>query len=64
MAHLEEKLDPNTFLRVHRSSIVNLQYVKEVRPESDGDYGVVLRNGQKIPMSRSYRARIRNWMER
>ncbi len=64
MARLEEKLDPSTFLRVHRSSIVNLQYVKEVRPENDGDYGVVLRNGQKIPMSRSYRARIRNWMER
>lgn len=64
MARLEEKLDPGTFLRVHRSSIVNLQYVKEVRPETDGDYGVVLRNGQKIPMSRSYRARIRNWMER
>ena len=64
MSRLEEKLDPNMFLRVHRSSIVNLQYVKEVRPENDGDYGVVLRNGQKIPMSRSYRARIRNWMER
>jgi len=64
MSRLEEKLDPSTFLRVHRSSIVNLQYVKEVRPEMDGDYDVVLRNGQKIPMSRSYRSRIKNWLER
>lgn len=64
MTHLEEKLDPSTFLRVHRSSIVNLQYVKEVRPEIDGEYGVHLLNGQKIPMSRTYRSRIKNWLER
>jgi two-component system LytT family response regulator len=64
MTHLEEKLDPNTFLRVHRSSIVNLQYVKEVRPEIDGEYGVHLLNGQKIAMSRGYRSRIKNWLER
>lgn len=64
MTHLEEKLDPSTFLRVHRSSIVNLQYVKEVRPEVDGEYGVLLHNGQKISMSRSYRSRIKYWLER
>jgi two-component system LytT family response regulator len=63
MAHIEEKLDPNTFLRVHRSSIVNLQYVKEVRPEIDGEYGVFLINGQKISMSRSYRSRIKYFLE-
>jgi two-component system LytT family response regulator len=63
MAHIEEKLDPNTFLRVHRSSIVNLQYVKEVRPEVDGEYGVFLLNGQKISMSRSYRSRIKYFLE-
>ena len=64
MAHLEEKLDPAVFLRVHRSSIVNLQYVKEVRPEIDGEYGVLLHNGQKISMSRSYPSRIKSWLER
>ncbi len=36
MAHLEQRLDPQQFLRVHRSFIVNLQYVKEVRNEHDG----------------------------
>lgn len=64
MTRLEEKLDPSTFLRVHRSSIVNLQYVKEVRPEVDGEYGVHMLNGQKIAMSRGYRSRIKNWLER
>ena len=64
MTRLEEKLDPSTFLRVHRSSIVNLQYVKEVRPEMDGEYGVHMLNGQKIAMSRGYRSRIKHWLER
>ncbi|HEX4311175.1 MAG TPA: LytTR family DNA-binding domain-containing protein [Acidobacteriaceae bacterium] len=58
MSDLEEKLDPGMFARVHRSAIVNLQYVKEVRTESRRDFAVLLVNGQKIPMSRSYHARI------
>jgi len=58
MARLQEKLDPEVFLRIHRSSIVNLQFVKEVRTEADGEYSVVLLNGEKVSMSRSYRARI------
>ncbi len=64
MARLEERLDPEMFLRVHRSSIVNLQYVKEVRTEPSGDFSVVLVNGQKVPMSRSYRSRVGEWLIR
>lgn len=58
MARLEERLDPHAFLRVHRSSIVNLQHVKEVRTESDGETAVILVSGQRVPMSRSYRSRM------
>jgi two-component system LytT family response regulator len=62
MARLEEKLDPEMFLRIHRSSIVNLQHVKEVRTETDGEYAVVLVNGEKLSMSRGYRSRINGWL--
>ena len=62
MAHLEGKLDPEMFLRIHRSSIVNLQHVKEVRTETDGEYAVVLINGEKLSMSRGYRSRINGWL--
>lgn len=59
MASMEQKLDPRSFLRVHRSAIVNLKYVREVRTEAQGDFVVQMVEGQKVPMSRSYHARIR-----
>lgn len=58
MAHLQERLDPRGFLRVHRSFIVNLKYVKEVRREPDGDSVVILDTGQKVAMGRSYRSSL------
>jgi two-component system, LytTR family, response regulator len=58
MTSIEQRLDPRQFLRVHRSAIVNLRYVKELRSKSRGECMVHLVNGQKLPMSRSYRARI------
>jgi len=58
MAHLEERLDPHMFLRVHRSFIVNLQFVKEVRTEQDGESSVIMLDGQRIAMSRSYKSRL------
>ncbi len=64
MARVEERLDPQLFLRVHRSAMVNLQHVKEVRTESDGESAVVLVNGQKVPMSRTYRSRMHRLMNR
>ncbi|WP_348262895.1 LytTR family DNA-binding domain-containing protein [Telmatobacter sp. DSM 110680] len=64
MSSMEQRLDPELFLRVHRSAIVNLRYVKEVRTESRGDFMVHLVNGQKLPMSRGYHARINDLLSR
>ena len=64
MAHLEERLDPEMFLRVHRSSIVNLQHVKEIRSETNGVCAVILVDGQKVSISRSYPCGVSEWMIR
>jgi two-component system, LytTR family, response regulator len=63
MAHLEARLDPASFIRVHRSTIVNLQYVKEIRTDTqEGEPFVLMRDGQRLPLSRGYRVRIAQLM--
>jgi two-component system, LytTR family, response regulator len=65
MAHFEGRLDPASFIRVHRSTIVNLQYVKEIRTDTqEGEAFVLMRDGQKLPLSRGYRSRIAQLMAR
>jgi two-component system LytT family response regulator len=52
---LLERLDPRHFVRIHRSTIVNVDRVKEMQPWVGGDYIVVLNDGRKLRVSRSYR---------
>ena len=58
IGHVESRLDPTVFVRVHRSAIVNLHYVKELKNRPGGEASVVLRSGEMIIMSRTYRARF------
>jgi two-component system LytT family response regulator len=55
LARLEDQLDPSRFARIHRSAIINLDRMKELRPQSHGEYLVVLNDGTELKMSRSYR---------
>ncbi|HEU0079894.1 MAG TPA: LytTR family DNA-binding domain-containing protein, partial [Longimicrobiaceae bacterium] len=57
MGELEARLDPRRFLRVHRSTIVNLDRVRELRPWFGGDYRVSLLDGTELHLSRLYRSR-------
>ncbi|HEX6808563.1 MAG TPA: LytTR family DNA-binding domain-containing protein [Gemmatimonadaceae bacterium] len=53
---LEARLDPKAFTRVHRSAIVSLSRIAEVRRQPDGSMQLVLRDGTALPVSRSRRA--------
>ncbi|PYQ66603.1 MAG: hypothetical protein DMF53_03275 [Acidobacteria bacterium] len=58
MSGVESKLPEERFLRIHRSAIVNLEAVRELKPSPHGDFVVVLRSGKKLPLSRGYRDRL------
>lgn len=55
MKNLEDQLDSARFVRIHRSTIVNLEKVKELQPFFRGEYVVVLHNGTTLKLSRGYR---------
>ncbi len=60
LKEFQTKLDPTLFLRVHRSTIINATYIKELKSRNNGDYDVTLDNGQVIRVSRHYR---KNWQQ-
>jgi len=58
MSSLEARLDPKRFLRIHRSTMVNIERIQELQPLFHGDYVVILRNGAQLNLSRGYRQRL------
>jgi two-component system LytT family response regulator len=64
MKSLEAVLDPKVFQRVHRSTIVNVQRVRRLRPHTNGEYFLMLDDGQEIKLSRSYRDRVDQLLQR
>lgn len=51
---IETKLDPQIFMRIHRSTIVNLERIKSLHPMFNGDQLVILKNGRELNLSRNY----------
>lgn len=60
MAHLESELDPQQFVRIHRSTIVNVDRIQEMQSSFNGEYVVLLRTGVRLTLSRGYRDAIQN----
>ena len=58
LASLDERLDPTSFVRVHRSAIVRLDRVRELRSSAFGEWVIVLRDGTRIPVSRRRREQV------
>jgi two-component system LytT family response regulator len=59
MSTLEASLDPEIFLRIHRSLIVNVGRIKELQPAGHGEYVVVLRSGVRLQSGRSYHEKVK-----
>jgi two-component system LytT family response regulator len=55
LSSLEARLDPERFVRIHRSTVINLDRIRELRPHWHGDYKLILQSGQVLPLSRRYR---------
>ena len=62
MKDLESQLNPEIFQRVHRSTIVNLKQVSRLCSHMNGEYHLVLNNGQSVKMSRSYKEKIKHFL--
>ena len=64
IGRVSERLDPNRFVRIHRSVIVSLRKIKELQPCDNGEYIAVLRNGKELSCSRGYRTELQRLIGR
>jgi two-component system, LytTR family, response regulator len=64
IGHVSERLDPDQFIRIHRSTIVNVKQIKELQPCNSGEYIVVLKSGKELSCSRGYRAGLQQLIEK
>jgi two-component system LytT family response regulator len=60
MGRIERDLDADQFVRIHRSTIVNVDCIQELRPSFSGEYVVLLRGGTRLTLSRGYRDALQN----
>ena len=58
---IEARLDPRHFFRIHRSTIVNIEKIREMHPWFNGDYAVTLKDGTRLTLSSTYRDRLKDF---
>ena len=61
---LEAQLDPGSFMRVHRSTIVNIDRIQELQPWFHGEYRVVMQDGAELTLSRTYKDKLNGFLAR
>jgi len=64
ISRIAERLNPNLFIRIHRSTIVNVRKIKELIPVNSGEYIVILKTGKELSCSRGYRAGLQSVIDR
>jgi two-component system, LytTR family, response regulator len=58
LSAMEEQLDPKKFLRIHRSTIVNVDRIKELQPLFNGEHSLILEDGTRLTLSRKYKDKL------
>lgn len=64
LTNLEERLPGDTFIRIHRSTLVNTDRIREIQPWFGGDYVIILIDGTKLTSGRRYRAAVHSFLDR
>jgi two-component system LytT family response regulator len=64
ISRTSERLNPNHFIRIHRSMIVNVRKIKELIPVNSGEYIVILKSGKELSCSRGYRANVQHMIDK
>ena len=62
VTQLLQRLDPQRFVRIHRSAAVNTTRIRELRSMSHGDFSLILKDGTELTLSRAYRSQIEGWL--
>jgi two-component system LytT family response regulator len=64
LASLESRLDGGRFLRIHRTTIANVERLKELQPWFSGEFVAIMQDGTRLKVSRGYRDRVARWLEK
>jgi len=64
MAQIEQRLPASKFIRIHRSTIVNIERIREFQPWFQGDYVLILTDGTRLTSTRGYRDNMRKLLGR
>lgn len=64
LTHLEDRLPGSKFLRIHRSTLVNVDRIREIQPWFQGDWVLILSDGTRLHSGKSYRGKVREYIER
>jgi len=64
LTHLAERLPASRFLRIHRSTLVNVDRIREIQPWFQGDWVLILADGTRLHSGKSYRSKVREYIER
>jgi two-component system LytT family response regulator len=62
LSNLETRLDPERFLRIHRTTVVNVERLRELQPWFSGEFIAILHDGTRLKVSRGYRDRVARWL--